>query len=221
MAPCVNRRPLIRLTCSTRSAIKVLRSRPSRRRSSSSTLGGLAIAQTLGSPRLKAISDRSSVDDVAFDPLPLRRPVDPEPVQSRFLNDDDRIGLARTRHRFALKLRQTFEKLAQISCRRRVLRHLLARPWRNRRQKPSRTAQFQRNENRANIHSDSGRRIGPLNSLEHRPLQSEVVAASLWQSAGRYPPPWNLRCPQSGRLEGRLQRAVSASPSPLPSRSPL
>src|SRR5271163_3938991 len=56
MAPCVNRRPLIRLTCSTRSAIKVLRSRPSRRRSSSSTLGGLAIAQTLGSPRLKAIS---------------------------------------------------------------------------------------------------------------------------------------------------------------------
>src|ERR1700683_3253178 len=211
MAPCVNRRPLIRLTCSTRSAIKVLRSRPSRRRSSSSTLGGLAIAQTLGSPRLKAISVRRSVlpsmrsvwpvDAGAarrskqrrrrgFRSLPLQRPVDPEPVQSRFLNDDDRIGLARPRHRFALKLRQTFEKLAQISCRRRVLRHLLARPWRNRRQKPSRTAQFQRNENRANIHSDSGRRIGPLNSLEHRPLQSEVVAASLWQSPGRYPPPW-------------------------------
>jgi hypothetical protein len=85
------------------------------------------------------------------------------------------------------------EKPGQISCRLSALRHLFARPWRNRCQKPSLSAQFQRNENCANIHSDSGWRFGPLNSLEHRPLQSKVVvAASLWQSAGRYPPPWNL-----------------------------
>src|SRR5208282_329760 len=165
----------------------------------------------LGPPAPARHGDRSGVDNVAFDPLLLQRPVNPEPVQSRFLNDDDRIGRSGPRQRLALKLRQAFEKPPQISCRRLVLRHLLARPWRNRRQKPSRTAQFQRDENRANIHSDSGRRIGPLNSLEHRPLQSEVVAASLWQSAGRYPPPWNLRSVAGGDASRRTRRCVATA----------
>src|SRR5689334_23776612 len=33
--------------------------------------------------------DRGGIDDMALDPLFLKDPVDPEPVQPRFLDDDD------------------------------------------------------------------------------------------------------------------------------------
>ena len=33
--------------------------------------------------------NRSGIDNVAFNPFSLQRPMDPEPVQSGFLNDDD------------------------------------------------------------------------------------------------------------------------------------
>ena len=45
LIPCENRRPFIRFTCATRSAIKTLRSREIRRRSSSSGVGIRTIAQ--------------------------------------------------------------------------------------------------------------------------------------------------------------------------------
>src|SRR5713101_400974 len=53
--------PLIRLTCCTRSPTSVLRSRQTRRRSSSRGVGALAMEQTRGSPRLKAIRVRTRV----------------------------------------------------------------------------------------------------------------------------------------------------------------
>src|SRR6202011_893404 len=54
----------MRLTGLTRSAIRILRSRQSRRRSSSSGVGALTIAHTRGSPRLYASSVRSSASPV-------------------------------------------------------------------------------------------------------------------------------------------------------------
>ena len=59
-SPCENSSPLTRLTCWTRSPISTLRSRQRRRRSSSSGVGGLIIAQTRGSPRLYASSARTN-----------------------------------------------------------------------------------------------------------------------------------------------------------------
>jgi transposase len=97
--PCENSSSLMQLTCSIRSAVSVLRSRQSRRRSSSSAVGTLTIAQTLGSPRLYANNDRSSlaidtvglgrsepardrnrgrVDNMAFDALVHQHAVEPE-----------------------------------------------------------------------------------------------------------------------------------------------
>ena len=51
--------PLIRLTCSTRSAVRVLRSRQIRRRSSSCGVGARTMAHTRGSPRLYASNART------------------------------------------------------------------------------------------------------------------------------------------------------------------
>src|SRR5215207_7554161 len=57
--PWPNRSPLMRLTCRTRSAVRVSRSRLIRRRSSSWGVGAWTIAQTRGSPRLSASSART------------------------------------------------------------------------------------------------------------------------------------------------------------------
>ena len=64
--------PRIRLVCWIRSVMSVCRSRDSRRRSSSSGLGGTTIEQTRGSPRFQAISVRSSVSPSIRSLLALR-----------------------------------------------------------------------------------------------------------------------------------------------------
>ncbi|SFH49075.1 hypothetical protein SAMN05216459_1392 [Ensifer sp. OV372] len=59
--PCVKSSPFMRLTWKTRSAIRVFRSRPIRRLSSSSGVRSLTIEQARGSPRFHAIRARISV----------------------------------------------------------------------------------------------------------------------------------------------------------------
>src|SRR5271170_6385227 len=101
-----------------------LRSRQARRTSSSCGLSGRTIEHTLGSPRAQASSareprlavqpigfllslatrrgDRGGVDDVAGVTLRLQRPMQPEPVETGFLHDDDLVGFLRTRARSRL-----------------------------------------------------------------------------------------------------------------------
>ena len=142
------RKPLIQLTCSTRSAVSALRSRQRRRRSSSSGVSALTIAHTRGSPRLCASSARNSalavdavglcppapargrnlrrIDDVAFDPFILpQHAVYPRAIQSRFLNDDDQERSPRPRERLLPELRKAGQQRAYVSGGRVVFRHFL------------------------------------------------------------------------------------------------
>src|SRR3954452_16442359 len=50
--------------------------------------------------------DGSGIDDMPLDPFALQDPVDPEPVQPRFLDDDDGKDLPRPGAGFLLELRQ-------------------------------------------------------------------------------------------------------------------
>jgi len=65
--------PLMRLTCSTRSATSVLRSRQIRRRSSASGVSALTMEHTRGSPRLWANSVRTSVSPSILSVFTRRR----------------------------------------------------------------------------------------------------------------------------------------------------
>src|SRR4029077_2165239 len=142
----------MRLTCLTRSAIRILRSRQSRRRSSSSGVGALTIAHTRGSPRLYASSVRSSASPSILSVFARRRrregaieagsttwlstfilqhTVNPEAVQSRFLNDDDRERFPSPRKRPLLELRKARQQRVDVPGRHAVLRHLLS-AWRQR-----------------------------------------------------------------------------------------
>src|SRR5512147_1721819 len=146
--PCANGRPLIRLTCSTRSEISTLRSRVMRRRSSSSGLGAFSMAQT---PRLAALEgeqgpderlavetvglrpatatrsrNRGRIDYVAFDTLTHQRTVDPEPVETGFLDHDDREMAARARLRLLPELRKAHPQAGNIPAGNGMARHLLS-----------------------------------------------------------------------------------------------
>src|SRR4051812_61779 len=108
----------MRLTCWTRSAVRTSRSRLVRRRSSSCTHPGLAplVGQqganqgftvdpvSLRPPTPPGGGDGSGIDDMALDPFRLQDAVDPEPVQPRFLDDDDGKDLPRPGAGFLLEL---------------------------------------------------------------------------------------------------------------------
>jgi hypothetical protein len=99
---------------------------------------------------------------VALDPFGLQHTIDPETVQTGLLDDDNREIPPGPRSRFLLELSEPFEQASDIAALNRMLRHLLPAPRRQRRDQPSRSAQFQRNEDCAKIRSDSGRRLGSV-----------------------------------------------------------
>src|ERR1700692_4923614 len=70
-----------------------------------------------------------------------------------------------------------------------MLRHLFSAARRQRCNQPGRSTKFQRDENRAKIGADSGRRLGSVSDNLHGRLQSGWSATSLCQSVGRYPLP--------------------------------
>jgi len=63
---------------------------------------------------------------MALDPFLLQNPVDPEPVQPGFLDDDDRKDAPRPGAGFLLELGQARQKSGDVTAGHRVLRHLLA-----------------------------------------------------------------------------------------------
>src|SRR4029077_16022842 len=113
------------------------------------------------------------IDDVAFDPLFPKHAIDPESVETSLLDDDEREDLPRSRQRFLPKLRKALQEPGDIAATHSVLRHLLSAVWRQRCDPPSRSTQFQRDEYRAKISTDSVRCFGSVSYGLHGRLQSE------------------------------------------------
>src|ERR1700683_5054744 len=89
-----------------------------------------------------------------------QRPVDPEPVEPGFLNDDDRIGFSRPSQNLVADRpkngpadRPGLPRRPRLEP---VLGHPLSAAGDQRSDQPFRTAQFQRDENGANMRLDSG-----------------------------------------------------------------
>src|SRR4051795_10005259 len=70
--------------------------------------------------------DGGGIDDMALDPFALQDAVDPEPVQPRFLDDDDGKDLPRPGAGFLLELRQARQESGDVTAGHRMLGHLLA-----------------------------------------------------------------------------------------------
>src|SRR6202171_2390346 len=88
-----------------------------------------------------------------------------------------------------LELTEPCPQSSDIAAENRMLRHLFSAARRQRCNQPGRSTKFQRDENRAKIGADSGRRVG--RSVIICMVASRVggSATSLCQSVGRYPLP--------------------------------
>src|ERR1700739_1562793 len=127
--------------------------------------------------------------------------MNPETVQSRLLDDDDREILPRP---LAGPLPEPQEQQRQprnVTAGNRILRHLLAAAWQERCDQPARTTEFQRDEDRAKIGTDGGLTFGLM--IVHHHLQSGYVSSSTLPERG--PPSTPIG---SGRINTRR------SPSP-------
>src|SRR4029077_5923116 len=69
----------------------------------------------LSSPAPTRRRDRSGIDNVAFDPFALQNPVNPEAVQSRFLNDNDWERSFSPHQRLLPEFRKTRQQRADVS----------------------------------------------------------------------------------------------------------
>src|SRR6266550_9232297 len=159
---------------------------------------------------------------MALNAVLLQNTMQPEPVQPRLLDRDDRIALAGPDLRLAPELSKQRQKLGRITRRDAVLGHLLALAGRQRRHQPIRTAQFQRYKNCGNMRADSGRSVERMIE-RHRRLQVEWFQQP--QSGfrlGRYPLPmesssltllamtgWAPRKRASGHPTGSTRAAIS------------
>src|SRR5438876_7663681 len=147
----------------------------------------------LGAPAPPGRRDRSGIDHMALDPLLLQNAVEPEPIQPRLLDRDDRIASAGPDLRLALELLTEPHQPGNIAGRNAVLGHLLALARRKRGDQPIRTAQFQRHKNCAKLRADSGRSVGRMIE-QHRRLQVEWFCnSSLASDLVAIHSPWNLR----------------------------
>src|SRR6266403_4162947 len=143
----------------------------------------------LGPPAPPRRRDRGRIDHMALNAVLLQNTMQPEPVQPRLLDRDDRIALAGPDLRLAPELSKQRQKLGRITRRDAVSGHPLALAGRQRRHQPIRTAQFQRYKNCGNMRADSGRSVGKM-IVQHRRLQVEWFEQP--QSGlrpGRYPLP--------------------------------
>src|SRR6266550_3145685 len=130
---------------------------------------------------------------MALNAVLLQNTMQPEPVQPRLLDRDDRIALAGPDLRLAPELSKQRQKLGRITRRDAVLGHLLAIAGRQRRHQPIRTAQFQRYKNCGNMRADSGRSVERMIE-QHRRLQVEWFQnLSLASDLVAIHSPWNLR----------------------------
>src|SRR3954464_6135118 len=70
--------------------------------------------------------DGGGINDMALDPFRLQDPVDPEPVQPRFLDDEDGKDVPRPGACFLLELGQARKESGDVTVAHRMLRYLLA-----------------------------------------------------------------------------------------------
>lgn len=126
---------------------------------------------------------------MAFDPLGLKRAMDPEAVEPGFLNDDDRKAFPGPR--LFPEFCKPRQQAGDVAGRHRMFRHLRADARRQRGDQPLRAQEFQRDEDCAKLGADSGRHFGSVCCCNvHACLQGKVLfdATSRCHSAGRYPP---------------------------------
>ena len=87
--------------------------------------------------------------------------MNPEPIQTCFLDGNDRKHLAGPGLRLLLQRRNPHRQASDITGRHRMLRHLLASPGRQGVDQPNRATEFHRDEDRTKMGADSGLR-GPV-----------------------------------------------------------
>ena len=80
---------------------------------------------------------------MALDPFALQYAMDPEPIQTRLLNDDDREHLTGASARFLLQMRKPRQQAGHIAATHAVFGHCLPGPGRQGRDQPHRTTEFQ------------------------------------------------------------------------------
>src|SRR4029453_18547509 len=105
--------------------------------------------------------------------------VDPKTVETRLLNHDDWNGLPRADFHLVLELRKPRPQSSDIAAANCMLRHFFSAARRQRCNQPSRSTEFLRDENRAKIGADSGRRVGSVSDNMHGRLQSGVSNLTL------------------------------------------
>src|SRR5580693_2890561 len=116
--------------------------------------------------------DRRRIDHVALDAFSLQQAMQPEAVEPRLLDSDDREGVSGASLSLALEFGKAQQQRRHVAGGHAVLRHFLARPRRQRCDEPDFAAQLQRDENRGNVGLDGGRNFGTVGCFRHFPLLS-------------------------------------------------
>src|SRR5664279_5911650 len=99
---------------------------------------------------------------MAFDAFALKHTMKPEAVETRFLNDDDRKGFSGPLRSLPLQFGKARQQRRDVPGSYGMLRHLFAKPRRQRCDEPDRAAEFQRDENGGKMGLDSGWRFGAV-----------------------------------------------------------
>src|ERR1700681_2225487 len=115
--------------------------------------------------------------------------LDPPELIRRLLNHDDWNDMPRADLHLVLELTEPCPQSSDIAAENRMLRHLFSAARRQRCNQPGRSTKFQRDENRAKIGADSGRRLGSVSDNLHGRLQSG------WVSNLTLPERWSLSTP--------------------------
>src|SRR5258708_944245 len=97
---------------------------------------------------------------MAFDTIVLQQAVDPKSVKTRFLYCDDRNDLACANLRLFHELRKPRPQSSDIAAANRMLRHLFSAARRQRCNQPSRSTEFQRDEDRTKVGACLQGRVG-------------------------------------------------------------
>src|SRR5258708_33081106 len=153
---------------------------------------------------------------MALNAVLLQNTVQPEPVQPRLLDRDDRIALRRPDPRLAPEVCQQLHQASNIAGRDAMLGHLLAFARRKRRYQPIRTTQFQRHKNCAKLRADGGRSVGRMIE-QHRCLQVEwFLQPQSGFRLGRYPLPMESSSQALLAMTGRELALNTPLSHPLP-----
>ena len=120
----------------------------------------------LRAPPSAGCRNRCRIDDVALYAFTLQYTMDPEPIETGFLDDDEAEVLSGSRLRLCTELRKALHKCGNVAGSHNMLRHPFARAQRQGRDQPRRFTEFHRNEDRAKINTDSGGRLGSI-SCKH------------------------------------------------------